>query len=72
MSKVISQLIRQLVFQVCYTEYQALFYVWQIGLELKYCKVPKCYVQGCSFLSSSFDSIEPAVNVFCYITKSFF
>ena len=29
------------MYQVCYTRYQVSFYLWWIGSELKYCKVPK-------------------------------
>ena len=39
---------RQLVYQVCSTRYQASFYLWQLGPVLKHCKVPKYYDQDCS------------------------
>ena len=35
---------RQLVYQVYYTRYQASFYLWWIGSVLKYCKVPKYWI----------------------------
>ena len=38
---------RQLVYQVCYTKYQYLFYLRQVGPVLKNCKVPKYYDQDC-------------------------
>ena len=38
---------RQLVYQVCYTMYKVLFYLWCFGPVLKYCKVSKFYDQDC-------------------------
>ena len=35
----------ELIYQVCYTRYKVSFYLWQIGLVLEYCKVPKYYNQ---------------------------
>ena len=35
------------VYQVCYTRYEASFYLQWIGYVLKYCKVPKYYDQDC-------------------------
>ena len=39
------QLVRQLVYQVCYTRYHVQFYLWLIRSVLKRCKVPKYYEQ---------------------------
>ena len=46
---------RQFVYQVCYTRYHILFYLWLIGSVLKHSKVPKYYDQDCrlSNLSSN-------------------
>ena len=49
-SQVVRPLVRQLVYQVCYTRYQVLFYLWWIRSLLKYCKVPKYYDQDCRIL----------------------
>ena len=43
---------RQLIYQVCYTRYHVLFYLWLIGSALKHCKVPKYYDPDCSSLSA--------------------
>ena len=43
----IMSLVRQLVYQVCYTRYHISFYLWLIGSILKNCKVPKYYDQDC-------------------------
>ena len=40
---------RQLIYQVCYTEYHVSFYLRLIGSALKHCKVPKYYDQDCKF-----------------------
>ena len=37
------QLVRELLYQVYYTGYQILFYLWQIGPVLEHCKVPNYY-----------------------------
>ena len=42
------ELVRQLVYQVCYTKYHVLFYLWLIMSLLKHCKVPKYYDRDCS------------------------
>ena len=38
---------RKLVYKVCYTGYQVLFYLWWVGPVLKYCKCPKYYEKVC-------------------------
>ena len=43
--KLVRQLVRRLVNQVCYTRCQVSFYLWWIGSVLKYFKVPKYYDQ---------------------------
>ena len=47
MSYVVWQLVRQLVYQICYTRYQIFFYLWWIGSVIKYFKVPKYYDLDC-------------------------
>ena len=47
-SKVVRQLVRQLVQIVCYTRYHVSFYLWLIISVLQHCKVPKNYDQDCS------------------------
>ena len=42
------ELVRQLVYQVSYTKYHVLFYLWLIMSLLKHCKVPKYYDRDCS------------------------
>ena len=44
---VVRQLVRQLVYQVCYTRYQFSLYLWCTGSLLKHFKVPKYYEQDC-------------------------
>ena len=41
--KVDWQLVKQVVYQDCYTRYQVSFYLWWIGSVMKFCKVPKYY-----------------------------
>ena len=48
---------RQLVYQVCYTRYQVLFYFWWSGSVVKYCKVPKYYDQDCN-LKPEIDKLD--------------
>ena len=43
----VRQLMRQLVYQVCYTRYRVSFYFRFIGSAQKHCKVPKYYDQDC-------------------------
>ena len=51
MGYVSALLLRQVVYQVCYTKYQISFYVWQIGPVLK--QVPKYYNQDCTWFPIS-------------------
>ena len=39
------QIVRQQVYQICYTRYQFSFYVWWIRHYRKHCKVPEWYDQ---------------------------
>ena len=38
---------QQLIYQVCYSRYQILLYLWWRGLVPKFPKVPKYYDQDC-------------------------
>ena len=48
---------RQLVYKVCYTRYQVLFYFCWSGSVVKYCKVPKYYDQDCN-LKPEIDKLD--------------
>ena len=48
-SKVVQQLVRQLVHKVYYTRFQVPFYLWQINLIRKQSKWQKYYIIDCKF-----------------------
>ena len=63
-SQVVRQLMRQLVYQVCFISYHVPFYLWLIVYVLKHCEVPKYYGQNCS-------SFKKEKKRACYILMPF-
>ena len=61
-SQSVQQLLRQLIYQVRYTRYHVLFYLWSIGSLLTHCKVWKYYDHKCRYQVSTqtnnFDFLE--------------
>ena len=51
--------------QVCYTRYQVSFYLWQIGLVLKHCKISKYKHQDCSRFKRAHINVE---IIFAYLS----